>query len=52
MKESNFRLFCLNKWNDHGDEIMAWTGKPTTYNSQYYFNKHRWLLKQMYKDNE
>ena len=52
MKESKFRLFCLNKWNEHGDEIMLWTGKPATYDSQYYFNKHRWLLKKMYNMND
>lgn len=49
MKESKFRLYCLHKWNEHSDEIFLWTGKPTAYNSEYYFNKHRWLLKHMYK---
>lgn len=48
---SQFRLFCTQKWFEHKDEILAWTGKPLTeYDSDYYFRKHRWMLKSMYKD--
>ena len=51
MKDSAFRLFCTEKWFEHRDEILAWTGKPLTqYDSDYYFRKHRWLLKNMFKD--
>lgn len=49
MKKSPFRLFCLHKWNEHRDEIFLWTKKPASYDDKYYFNKHRWLLKVMYK---
>jgi hypothetical protein len=27
-----------------------WTGNAVEYDSDYYFNKHRWLLKRMYKE--
>lgn len=47
----SFRLFCNEKWYEHKDEIYAWTGRPLLeYDSTYYFRKHRWLLKRMFKD--
>ena len=51
MKASAFRNFCQEKWFEHKDEIYTWTKKPLTeYDSEYYFRKHKWLLKSMYKD--
>ena len=47
---SKFRLFCTEKWYEHKDEILLWTGNAVEYDSDYYFNKHRWLLKRMYKE--
>jgi hypothetical protein len=48
---SDFRMFCQHKWNEHCDEIFAWTGKAQVgYDAKYYYNKHRWLLKSMYKE--
>ena len=53
MKDSTFRHFCYEKWMEHKDEILAWTGRPLTeYGSDYYFRKHRWLLKTMYKQEQ
>ena len=50
-KASAFRHFCNEKWYEHKDEILAWTGQPVTeYDSTYYFRKHRWLLKKMFKE--
>lgn len=50
---SPFRLFCNEKWYEHKDEILAWTGKMLVeYDSKYYFTKHRWLLKKMFKENK
>jgi hypothetical protein len=49
---SSFRLFCNEKWFEHKDEILAWTGKVEDYDSTYYFQKHRWLLKRMWKDEQ
>ena len=51
MKQSAFSLFCIEKWFEHKDEILAWTGRPLTeYNDAYYFRQHRWLLKKMFKE--
>jgi len=51
MKNSQFRMFCQEKWYEHKDEIYAWTGRPVTeYGADYYLKKHRWLLKRMYVD--
>ena len=44
-----FRQYCNEKWFEHKEEILTWTGKPVGYDSDYYFRKHRWLLKTMYK---
>ena len=46
-----FRLFCIEKWYEHKDEILEWTGQPLTkYDDKYYFSKHKWLLKRMFKE--
>jgi len=51
MKNSSFRNFCRKKWFEHKDEILSWTGRPLTeYDDTYYFRQHRWLLKQMFKE--
>ena len=47
---SQFRQFCQNKWFEHRDEIMDWTGKPVDYEAEYYFRQHRWLLRRMYQE--
>jgi len=52
MKNSSFRLFCTEKWFEHKDEVMAWTGNLVDYDDTYYFRKHRWLLKKMFKEHK
>ena len=47
---SDFRLFCNETWYQHKDEILLWTGSQPDYDAQYYFGKHRWLLKAMFKE--
>ena len=50
---SEFRMFCVEKWFEHKDEILAWTGKALTeYDDKYYFRQHRWLLKRMFKESK
>ena len=51
-KASRFRLFCNDKWFEHKDELFYWEQKFPEYNSTYYFRKHRWLLKKMFKEIE
>lgn len=51
MKDSQFKHFCQEKWFEHKDEIYAWTGQALVeYDDKYYFRKHRWLLKRMFKE--
>jgi len=50
MKDSRFRMFCTEKWFEHKDEVMLWTGNLVEYNDAYYFRKHRWLLKKMFQE--
>jgi len=48
---TSFRHFVTEKWFEHKDEILVWTGKALTeYDDKYYFRKHRWMLKRMYKE--
>lgn len=47
-KYSEFRQFCQNKWFEHRDEILDWTGRPVDYDAGYYFRQHRWLLRRMF----
>ena len=46
---SAFRAFVNNKWYEHKDEIFDWTGSTVDYNSTYYFNQHKWLLRSMFR---
>lgn len=48
MKQSAFRLWCIEKWFEHQDELLVWERKLPEYDSQYYFNKHRWMLRKMF----
>jgi len=50
IEDSAFRTFCRNKWFEHSDEIFNWSNSPVGYDDKYYFNKHKWLLKRMFKD--
>jgi hypothetical protein len=45
---SAFRTYCQNKWFEHRDEILDWTGRPVDYDAAYYFRKHRWMLRKMF----
>ena len=49
-KQSHFRTFLREKWFEHQDEILSWTGQMPEYNDVYYFRKHRWMLKQLFKN--
>ena len=49
---SAFRMFCQEKWYEHKDEIFLWTGKQVKYDASYYFGKHRWLLRTMFKQHQ
>ena len=46
---TEFRLYCHRKWYEHVDEIMLWTQGVPDYDASYYFNKHRWMLRKMYR---
>jgi hypothetical protein len=50
-KKSNlaFRTFVYEKWQEHQEELLAWTRAYPEYNQRYYFIKHRWMLRRMYR---
>lgn len=47
---SAFRHFLWNKWFEHKDELMMWEKKDPEYDSTYYFRKHKWMLRKMYRE--
>jgi len=52
MKKVNsaFRAFMYDKWLEHKDEIFEWTKGMPEYDEKYYFSKHKWMLKKMFKE--
>ena len=50
MVELNFRTWLNAKWLEHKDEVYETTGKPCDYDLGLYFNKYKWWLKRMYKE--
>jgi len=44
-----FRSWLANKWMEHKDEVYEMTGKPCDYDLGLYFNKYKWWLKRLYK---
>ena len=50
MVEMNFRTWLNAKWLEHKDEVYEMTGKPCDYDLGLYFNKYKWWLKRLYKD--
>ena len=45
-----FRMFLQEKWYEHEDEIMVWEKRLPQYDREYYWRKHKWLLKNMFKE--
>jgi len=50
--KEDFRSFLNEKWYEHQDELMVWEKKFPEYDRDYYFKKHKWLLKKMYKESK
>ena len=40
-----FRMWCLNIWTEHVEEMWQWEKKAPSYNSTEYFHKYKWWLK-------
>jgi hypothetical protein len=36
----------------HKDELMQWEGKMPEYDAKYYFHKHRWMIRQWYREDK
>lgn len=49
-KNTVFRNWLNNKWFEHKDELYNWCRQFPEYDSKYYFRKHKWMLKKMFKD--
>ena len=49
---SAFRMWCNDKWMEHKDELYTWEQRFPEYDSTYYFRKHRWMSKKMFKEGQ
>ena len=45
----SFRIWIIEKWLEHCEEIYQYTGTLPKYNMKHYFNKNKWWLKNIYK---
>lgn len=48
--KSEFRHWIQEKWMEHKDELLAWENRMPEYDSKYYFNKHKWMLRRMFME--
>lgn len=48
--KSEFRHWVSEKWMEHKDELLVWENRLPEYDAQYYFNKHKWMLKNMFRE--
>jgi hypothetical protein len=44
----NFKLWCMEKWFEHVDEMVSYRW-PVTYTYRDYIQKYKWWLKSQYK---
>lgn len=49
LNRDNFRKWCQEKWYEHVDEMITYTGKAPVYHPNEYFNKYKFWLKREYK---
>jgi len=52
VKQSKFRLWLIEKWYEHKDELMLWERKLPEYDDKYYFRKHKWMLRKMFQEEQ
>jgi hypothetical protein len=45
----SFRVWLQEMWYLHINEIEQWTGRGPTYNSQEYFTRNKWWLRQAFR---
>jgi hypothetical protein len=45
----NFRIWLTERWLEHAEEILAWTGTPPKYTAKDYFQKYKWWLRREYQ---
>ena len=49
---TSFRQFVWEKWQEHKEELMAWERTLPQYDEKYYFAKHKWFLKNIFKESK
>ena len=47
---SPFRQWLQEKWFEHKEEILVWEKRLPEYDDKYYFKKHKWMLRKMYRE--
>jgi len=49
-KSVTFRMWLQEKWYEHQDELMMWEKRFPEYDSTYYFQRHKWMLRRMFQE--
>ena len=49
MNRKSFRLWLTEKWYEHCDEILTFSGRKPEYPLQDYFHRYKWWLKALYR---
>lgn len=44
-----FRLFVVEKYYEHSEEVFSWTGTLPRQTFKQYFDENKWYLKKLYK---
>jgi hypothetical protein len=49
---SPFRVWLVDKWLEHKEELLQWENRLPEYDDKYYFRKHKWMLRKMYQEEQ
>ena len=49
VEKMSFRLFVVEKFYEHSEEVFSWTGTLPNQTFKQYFFQNKWYLKRLYK---
>ena len=49
LEDSDFRLYCNEKWFEYKEEILSWEKRIVKEKPEMYFQKYKYFLKRRFK---
>jgi len=49
LEDSDFRLYCNEKWFEYKEEILSWEKRIVKEKPEMYFQKYKYFLKRQFK---